>query len=355
MPTPYAGNVVRHTEEISRWLALTPRETALEPDLPIIDAHHHLWDVKAVANRYLLDDLLQDIALGHDIRATVYVEGHAMYRSIGPDPMKPVGEVEFANGVAAMAASGIYGGCRVAEAIVGHADLMLGSAVREVLEAQVSAAGGRFRGIRYALPHDAHDSIARFISRPVPAHRMADPVFLEGFTELAALGLNFDAWMYHPQLPDLLQLADRFDRTQIILDHVGTPLGVGPYAGKRDDVFSRWSGDMRQLAARKNITVKLGGLGMPVAGFALHLQARPPSSEDLANAWRPCIETCIELFGAERCMFESNFPVDKQSCGYSELWNAFKRLTAGCSNAERSALFSGTASRVYRMTDPAAS
>ncbi len=349
MPKPYAGNIVCHTEEMTRWLTQTLREQALEPELPIIDAHHHLWDVRAVANRYLLHDLLTDINQGHNICATVYVEGHAMYRSSGPDHMKPVGEVEFANGNAAMAASGIYGKCRVAEAIVGHADLMLGSAVEEVLQAQVAAAGGRLRGIRYATPYDASGLINRFISRPVPPHRLSDPAFREGFAQLAKFGLGFDAWLYHPQLPDLLALARDFPETPIIIDHVGTVLGVGPYASRQQQELQRCKNDLRQLATCSNVDLKIGGLGMPVVGLGLHERDKPPSSEELAKAWRPYVEMCVEIFGAGRCMLESNFPVDKQSCGYSELWNAFKRLTAGYSASERAGLFSGTAARVYRM------
>ncbi len=349
MPKPYAGNIVRHTEEITQWLARTPREQALEPELPIIDAHHHLWDVRAVANRYLLQDLLSDISQGHNICATVYVEGHAMYRNTGPDHMKPVGEVEFANGNAAMAASGVYGKCRVAEAIVGHADLMLGCAVREVLEAQLAAAGGRLRGIRYATPYDASELINKFMSRPVPPHRLSDPAFREGFAQLARFGLSFDAWLYHPQLPDLLALARDFAESPIVVDHVGTVLGVGPYAGHQQEELQRCKNDLRDLAACPNVSLKIGGLGMPVFGLGLHERELPPSSEELARAWRPYVEMCIEIFGAGRCMFESNFPVDKQSCGYSELWNAFKSLTATCTAAERTALFSGTAARVYRM------
>ncbi len=349
MGKPFSGNIVRNTEAITRWLALTPREPALEPELPIIDAHHHLWDVRAAANRYLLDDLLADIAQGHNICATVYVEAHAMYRAFGPVHMKPVGEVEFANGNAAMAASGIYGKCRVAEAIVGHADLMLGGAVQEVLEAQAAVAGGRLRGIRYAAPYDDDSELKRFLARPVPPHRLSDPVFREGFAQLAKFGLSFDAWLYHPQLPDLLALANDFPDTQIVLDHIGTVLGVGPYDGQQAGSLRRWAADMRQLAGCKNVTVKLGGLGMPVVGMDLHERELPPSSQDLATAWRPYMETCLDIFGTERCMFESNFPVDKQSCGYSELWNAFKQLTVSYSDTERTALFSGTAARVYRL------
>ena len=353
MPKPYSGNIIRHTEEITRWLAQTPREAALEPDLPIIDAHHHLWDVKAVANRYLLDDLLADVNQGHNICATVYVEAHAMYRSFGPESMKPVGEVEFANGIAAMAASGTYGKCRVAEAIVGHADLMLGKGVEEVLQAEASAAGGRLRGIRHATPHEVSALISKFIARPVPPHRLSDPVFREGFAQLAKFSLSFDAWLYHPQLPDLLGLARNFPETPIIINHAGTVLGVGPYEGLQTDSLRRCASDLRQLAACPNISLKIGGMGMPISGLGLHQLALPPSSEALAKAWRPYVEMCIEILGADRCMFESNFPVDKQSCGYSELWNAFKRLTASCSVPERDALFSRTAASVYRMT-PAA-
>ncbi|MES2401252.1 MAG: amidohydrolase family protein [Pseudomonadota bacterium] len=350
MSKPYSGNIIRHTEEITNWLAQTPREAALEPDLPIIDAHHHLWDVKAVANRYLLDDLLADVNQGHNICATVYVEAHAMYRSTGPEHMKPVGEVEFANGIAAMAASGTYGKCRVAEAIVGHADLMRGSSVEEVLQAQISAAGGRLRGIRYATPHDASAEINQFIARPVPPHRMSDPKFREGFAQLAKFNLGFDAWLYHPQLADLMGLARDFPDTPIVIDHAGTVLGVGPYEGLQADSLKRCADDLRQLATCQNINLKIGGLGMPIFGLGLHELDMPPSSQDLAKAWRPYVETCVEVFGGNRCMFESNFPVDKQACGYSELWNALKRLTAGCSASERTALFGGTAARVYRMT-----
>ena len=351
MKKPFTGNIVRNTEAMARWLAQVPAEPALEPELPIIDAHHHLWDVKTAANRYLLDDFNADIAGGHNIVATVYVEAHAMYRGDGPAHMKPVGEVEFANGMAAMAASGIYGPCRVAEAIVAHADLMLGSAVQEVLQAQVSAAAGRLRGIRYVTPHDDSE-LNRFVSRPVPPHRLADPLFREGFAQLAKFGLSFDAWLYHPQIRDVAALADAFPDTSIVLDHACSVLGVGPYEGRQAESLALCARELRELARRDNITVKVGGLGMPLNGFGLHDLERPPSSEALANAWKPYVETCIEIFGPQRCMFESNFPVDKQSCGYSELWNAFKRLTAGFSAAERGALFSSTAARVYKMQAP---
>lgn len=349
MPKTYAGNITRHTQEITSWLAKTPREAALEPGLPIIDAHHHLWDVKAVANCYLLDDLLADVNQGHNICATVYVEAHAMYRSTGPEHMKPVGEVEFANGIAAMAASGTYGKCRVAEAIVGHADLMLGSGVQEVLQAQTSAAGGRLRGIRYATPHDASVQINQFIARPVPPQRLSDPKFREGFAQLSKFDLSFDTWLYHPQLPDLLGLARDFPETPIIIDHAGTVLGVGPYEGLQADSLARCANDLRQLAACKNVSLKIGGMGMPIFGLGLHELDMPPSSQDLAKAWRPYVDMCIETFGTDHCMFESNFPVDKQACGYSELWNAFKQLTTAYSASDRAALFSGTAARVYRM------
>ncbi|MDB5966406.1 MAG: amidohydrolase 2, partial [Polaromonas sp.] len=234
---------------------------------------------------------------------------------------------------------------------VAHADLMLGSGVEEVLQAEAVAAAGRLRGIRYVTPFDDSE-LNRFVARPVPAHRLADPAFREGFARLAPLGLSFDAWVYHPQISDLTALADAFPGTSIVLDHACSVLGVGPYAGRQQASRTQWARDLRELARRDNVSVKLGGLGMPINGFGFHELDTPPTSDTLARAWKPWVETSIDLFRPERCMFESNFPVDKQSCGYSELWNAFKRLTTGFSVGERTSLFSGTAARVYRMQAP---
>jgi L-fuconolactonase len=323
------------------------REEIIEPDLPIVDPHHHLVD-RPETGRYLLPELLADIATGHNITATVYLEWLSMYRAQGPAELRPVGEVEFANGVAAMAASGAYGKTRVCAGIVGCADLALGAPVERVLEAEIEAGGGRFRGIRFITA--SHPEQAAWGSAIIrPAGLLMDPKVREGFARLAPLGLSFDAWMYHTQLSELVDLARTFPATPIVLDHVGGAIGLGPYAGKRDEIFADWSARIRELSACPNVHIKLGGLGMRMFGFTHHTGELPPSSEELAAAWRPYIETCIAAFGPERAMFESNFPVDKGSCGYAALWNAFKRIAAGYSAAEKVALFAGTASKFYRL------
>lgn len=347
----YRGISYRNDTDLAAWLAKRPAEAALEPELPIIDPHHHLWHTPH-RGRYFLPELLADIGGGHNIVSTVFLECQAMYRAGEPAEMRPVGEVEFVNGVAAMSASGGYGPCRVAEAIIGHADLTLGARVRDVLEAEIQVAGGRFRGIRYGVSHDPNPSVGNFVSRVVPPHQALDPKFREGFGQLAKLGLSFESWQYHPQLADATDLARAFPDTTIILNHVGGVLGVGAYEGKRQEILASWRKDISEMAKCPNVNVKLGGLGMISFGFGFHDLDAPPSSEELAAAWRPYIEHCIEAFGPERCMFESNFPPDKQSCGYTELWNAFKHITSGASAAEKKALYSGTAARVYRMITP---
>jgi L-fuconolactonase len=347
----YRGIVFRNDADLKAWLAKRPAETALEPALPIIDPHHHFWDTPQRGS-YFLPDLLADIGGGHNIVATVFLECQSMYRKDGPAEMAPVGEVEFVNGIAAMSASGNYGPCRVAEAIIGYADLRLGAPVRDVLEAEIAAGGGRFRGIRQGVSWDADPSVGKFASRAVPPHLVRDPTFREGFGQLAKLGLSFESWQYHPQLSDAIDLARTFPDTTIILNHVGGVLGVGPYSGRRQEILSTWREDIKEFAKCPNANIKLGGIGMTSFGFEFHERNTPPSSEELAVAWRQYVEPCIEAFGADRCMFESNFPPDKQSCGYTELWNAFKRITAGASAAEKTALYSGTAARVYRLTVP---
>ena len=251
-------------------------------------------------------------------------------------------------GVAAMSASGGYGTPRVCAGIVGHADLPVGARVREVLEAMIVAGGGRFRGIRFIASTDPDQS--QWGATAVrPKGLLLDRQVREGFAQLAPLGLSFDAWVYHPQLADLVDLARAFPATPIVLNHVGGPIGLGRYKGKRDAVFADWGARIRELAACPNVHVKLGGLGMRMFGFDVHEGELPPSSEQLAAAWRPYIETCIAAFGADRAMFESNFPVDKGSYGYGVFWNACKRLAQGASAAEKASLFHGTASRVYRL------
>ena len=346
MAAPAPVSPTGHFTPRNDWLA-RHQEAILEPELPIVDPHHHLVE-RPETGRYLLPELLADTNSGHNVVATVYLEWLSMYRADGPNEMKPVGEVEFANGVAAMAASGTYGKTRDCAGIVGLADLALGGAVEKVLAAQIAAGGGRFKGIRYISATDPDQAAwGSPVSRP--PGMLLQPKVREGFAKLAPLGLVFDSFMFHPQISDLIDLARAFPDTPIVLDHVGGAIGLGRYKGKRDEVFAEWSGRIKELAACPNVRVKLGGLGMRVFGFDVHEKAEPPSSEILAGLWRPYIETCIAAFGAERSMFESNFPVDKGSGSYQVFWNAFKRIAAGCSAAEKAALFSGTASKFYKL------
>ncbi len=326
------------------WLARSPQEPILDPDLPIIDTHHHLWE--RPDHRYLLHELLADIATGHNITATVFLQCHSMYRAHGPEEMRPVGETEFVAGIAAMSDSGAYGRTRVAAGIVGFADLTLGDRVEPVLEALVRAGGGRFRGVRHSGNWDADPIIGNGAPGP-DIYKRAD--FRAGLARLSALGLSLDAWVFHTQLADVIDLARAFPGTNIIMGHVGGVLGYGPYAGRRDEVFASWKASVTELAKCPNVTMKLGGMMMRAALFDYGAAERPLSSEELANLWRPYMQTCIELFGPERCMFESNFPVEKMGIGWAALWNAFKRIAAGASPGEKLALFSGTARRAYRL------
>jgi L-fuconolactonase len=331
------------------WLAQTV-EAPLEADLPICDPHHHLWDRQParVAPRYLLDEILADTGSGHNVVSTVFIECGAMYRPGGPEAQRPVGETEFVNGIAAMSASGIYGGTRVAEGIVGTADLRLGEAVADVLDAQIAAGGGRFRGIRRAAAWDADTTVPGHRTRPGPGLFFRDD-FRAGFAQLAPRRLTFEAWCYHPQIPDVTALARAFPDTTIILNHFGGLLGIGPYAGKADAVFAQWRASISELATCPSVVAKLGGINMEMNGFGWHERSRPPDSQELTEATRRYYDFTIEKFGADRCMFESNFPVDKASCSYTVLWNSFKRLAAGYSPAEKAKLFHDTAARVYRL------
>jgi L-fuconolactonase len=332
------------------WLALTVEEP-LDPALPICDPHHHLWDLYTarVAPRYLLDEILEDVGGGHNVVSTVFIECGAMFKRDGPEALRCVGETEFVNGIAAMSASGVYGPTRVAAGIVGTADLRLGDAVAPVLDAQIAAGGGRFRGIRRAAAWNADPALPSHRTRPGPGLFLRDD-FRAGFALLAPRGLTFEAWCYHHQIPDVTALARAFPATTIVLNHFGGPLGIGPYAGRADEVYAQWRASITELAACPNVVAKLGGINMEMNGFGWHERPRPPGSRELAEATRRYYEFTIEKFGAARCMFESNFPVDKASCSYTVLWNSFKRLTSGCPPAERAALFHHTAARVYRLS-----
>jgi predicted TIM-barrel fold metal-dependent hydrolase len=327
------------------WLAQR-KEEVLDPARVIVDPHHHLWD--RGGQRYLLDEITADIASGHNVVATVYVEARSMYRARGPESFRPVGEVEFANGAAAMSASGGYGPAAVCAGIVGHVSLLSGEGARPVLEAEISAGQGRFRGIRHSVAWDSDPNVAHMYATR-PKGLLLDSTFRKGFACLAPLGLSFDAWLFHPQIGELRDIARAFPDTQIVLDHCGGPAGTGQYANRREEIFATWKASIHEIAKCPNVAVKLGGLAMCLLGYDFHERAIPPSSEELATAWRPYIETCIEAFGPERAMFESNFPPDKGQCSYQVIFNAFKRISASLSETEKDALFSKTAMKVYRL------
>ncbi len=346
-------------------------EAIIDAELPIIDPHHHLWffsdavlDMLGRENnltaqallpafrgnaRYLLDEFLADLKSGHNIRATVYVEVGSMYRRTGPQELRSMGEVEFANGVAAIAASGVFTDTAVCAGIVGSVDLRIGDAAKKVLEAHLQAGGDRYRGIR--APHVVHDpnpAVLGAAFNGVP-HLHLDSAFRAGFRHLAPLGLSYDAWQLEYQLDELLDLVRAFPETQVIVNHLGGLFGIGPYEGRREERFARWRSHIGELARCPNVAMKLGGLGMPTSGASSAIAGRSNDSRRLAEAWRPYIETSIEAFGPDRCMFESNFPVDFVTANYPLIWNAFKRIASGASPDEKAALFYGTAARIYRI------
>ncbi|GAB7549524.1 amidohydrolase family protein [Cupriavidus sp. 8B] len=324
------------------WLA-SATEPALEPELPIVDAHHHFYERPGWT--YLLDDYMEDLRSGHNVRASVYMQALTRYRAAGPNALRPVGETEF---VTVATAAPQAGEPEVAQGIVGYADLRQGATVRDVLEAHIEAGCGRFRGVRHLTTWDADSSLANPLTA-APKGLLLDPHYRAGVSELGKLGLSYDAWLFFPQLPELFDLAKANPDITIIVNHCGGVVRIGQYSNMQAEVFERWSRDMRELARLPNVHVKLGGLGMRINGFDFEQGGRPPSSTELAEAWKPWMLTCIEAFGADRCMFESNFPVDKGSYPYSNGWNAFKRLTSQASPAERDALFRGTATAVYRL------
>lgn len=335
---PFGGN---------DWLALT-QEPTLEPELPICDPHHHFWDLRTQSipyTRYLLPELIGDINSGHNVRSTVFVEARSMYRADGPLEMRPVGEVEFVQGLAAASASGIYGPSRAAAAIVGHADLKLGDRVEPVLEALQAASPNRFRGIRHNVTWSPDPALDNRESEGI----LADSNFRQGARVLARLGLSLDTMLSFPQLPELADFARAVPDLPIILNHMGGVNRVGIYANRDGEVLDIWRRGIAEVAACQNVVVKLGGMGMPRWGFGWHARNVPIGSEELAEAMTPWKSYCIEQFGPERCMLESNFPPDKVSFSYNVMYNAFKRLTRSYSTAERASMFHDTAARVYRI------
>ena len=335
---PFGGN---------DWLALTSEPT-LEPEIPICDPHHHFWDfltARVPYQRYLLHELAADINSGHNVRSTVFVEARAMYRSDGPEEMRSVGEVEFVQGLAAASASGLYGPGRAAAAIVGHADLNLGTRVEPVLEALQAASPNRFRGIRHSVTWDPHPELATGNIEG----QLASDSFRSGARILARMGLSFEGWMFFPQLPELADFARAVPDLTIVLNHIGGLLRIGPYGNRDDEVLATWRSGIAAVADCPNVNIKLGGIGMPRTGFDWHARDVPIGSEDLAESMGPLMSYCIEQFGPHRAMFESNFPVDKVAYSYNVMYNAFKRLSKGYSADERAAMFHDTAARVYRI------
>jgi L-fuconolactonase len=324
------------------WLAgLT--EDVIEPELPIVDPHHHLWVRNGVP--YLLRELVADLETGHNIVATVFAECHSMYRPFGPQAFRAVGESEFVAGIAAMSESGSFGESRACAVSFGGADLTLGEAVEEVLEAHRIASGGRFRGVRYSTGWDPSEKIRNVAPEP---HMLRDPRVRAALGVLQRLGLSFDSWLYHPQLEEIAEVAEAFPDLTIVLNHVGSPILGGPYRGKTDEVFAQWKASIASVARHDNIVMKLGALPIRMPGSTAD-RSQPPGSSEVADAWRPWMDTCIEAFGAQRCMFESNFPVQRVWSSYQVVWNAFKRLAAGASAVEKADLFAGTATRAYRI------
>lgn len=326
------------------------QEEALEPDLPIIDPHHHLWDFKVerVNPHYFLEEMLEDTNSGHNILATVFIECGAMFREDGPDEEKPLGETEFVNGIAAQSASGLYGPTRVAAGIIGTAPLRIGEPVKDILEQHIQLGGGRFKGIRVGVTWDANQEVENHRTAPQPNILMGDK-FREGFAQLAHYDLSFEAWCYHPQIPEVTDLAQKYPNNRIILDHFGGPIGIGPYASQKDEVFKEWKKSIDNLAKCENVSAKLGGLNMFVNGYFWQDKPKPPNSEELRDATRHYFEYTIEKFGVDRCLFESNFPVDKLSCSYVVCWNSFKRLTANYSADEKAKLYHDNAKRIYKL------
>lgn len=319
-------------------------EEVLDPDLRIVDPHHHLWD--HAHHRYMMPELLRDLTDGHRVETTVYIEASSHYETTGPDELRPVGETRFVAGLAdeprepdAPAACA---------AIVAFAQLRLGSRASAVIEAHLEAGRGRVRGIRNVSTWDPTPELQSRRSKPLP-ELLRDTRFREGFAVLGRYDLVFDSWLYHTQLDELIELADAFPDTPIVIDHLGGPIGTAQYASNRAEVFTHWASRFGELAKRPRTYIKIGGLGMPWAGFDFRSRPLPPTSEELAVAWRPFIESAIAAFGPDRCMFESNFPVDNEVCTYRTLWNAFKHVTATCSSSEKISLFAGTASKVYGL------
>lgn len=326
-------------------------EVIIEPSLPIIDAHHHLFDKPGM--RYMTEEFLEDVRAGHNVVASVYIEASAFHRRSGPPVLRPLGEIEFANGVGAMFASGEYGDLRLCAGIVGYADFRMGDEVALLLDRAMEAAPDRFRGIRQiTMEHPSDAPFKYFFTGRPPAGVFEHPRFREGFTQLAKRGLSFDATGFHLQLPDIDKLADAFPYTTLIVNHMTVAMGLDMTDCERHELFLDWSSALRETAKRQNVVCKIGGMGMPIWGFGFDESNSPVSSVELARSWTPFVETAIDAFGVDRCMLESNYPPDARSCGYVPIWNALKLCTSGASDTEKAALFHRTAAQIYRLDLP---
>ena len=326
-------------------------EPILEPDIRIIDSHHHLFDRPPL--RYMLDEYLADARAGHRIVASVYVETMAFARPDGPTLLRPLGEIEFANGIGAIGASGVYGDCRVCAGIVGYADLRLGDQVAELLDRALETAPDRLGGVRQVAIEDPTGASYRFITHPPPSGIMQSPGFRPGLRQVARRGLTFDAAVFHHQLPDVIDLADAFPDVTIVVDHCGHAMAMDRDEQGRAEVFRAWRTLLLELARRPNVVCKVGGLGMPFWGFRFEEREDAVGYLELATAWRPYVETTIEAFGPTRCMMESNFPPDGRSGGFVPTWNALKHIVRAASPGEKHDLFYETVARVYRLVLPA--
>lgn len=329
----------------SRWIE-APDEEVVDPDVTVIDPHIHLWSSGSTS--YLAPDLAADAGSGHTVEGVVFVECGTAYLTTGPDGLRPAGETRFAAGQAQMMEAR---GDPAMIGVIGAADLRNYEDVDALLDAHEREGNGLFRGIRHSAAFDRSEAVRRSHHKP-PPHLYLDQAFRRGFARLAQRGLLFEAWIYHPQLSELCDLADAFPETTIILNHLGGPLGVGPYADKRADVFREWRTWIRELARRPNMRVKLGGLAMPITGFGWHEASRPTTSEDVIAQQGDYYRAAIDVFGPDRSMFESNFPVEGEAIAYRTLWNAFKRLCEPFSSAERDAMVRETARRTYLNVGP---
>jgi L-fuconolactonase len=320
-------------------------EEVVEPDLPVVDPHHHLWPVDGRGGMpYSIDQLHADTGSGHRIVQTVFVECSASYRTEGPAELASLGETEFVAGIATADPTGLISG------IVANVDLRLAATgeLDQLLDAHMNASGGLFRGVRHALARAEYPEVLT-IARVAPVDLYLDPAFRAGVRRLGERGFTYESWHYHYQNREFLELAKAVPETTMVLDHFGTPLGVGPYADDREGIFNAWKADIEAIAKCPNVFAKIGGFAMPDNGFGWHTASRPPTSDEFIEAQERYYLHTIQAFGPHRCMFESNFPVDRMSVSYRVVWNAFKKMTSGFSAAERTAMFSGTAQQVYRL------